>query len=223
MLWNFISCEKNTTCDDGRFCFTYLKVEDHCEILTGNECHPPCDIKLCEILVENNVDCEHYLCAPAPPSVATKTFFVGFAGSITSTIILFLTFKGVKKILSLRRRVNQNEEADITGRENQNEEANITGRENEGDGTTRPIYNPGRAAGGQASTPQAAACQPSTSRQSTSLPSTPTKERKKEVPCCEKDVCLKKDPFSKRLRSSVKRVSWKADDSKGKKLKVFYF
>ena len=209
LLCDFIFCEKNTTCVDGRFCFTYIKVEDHCEILTGKDCHPPCDIENCEIYVENNVDCEHYLCAPPPPSVATKTFFIGFGGSVTSTILLFLGFKGAKKIMARRRRRNAP----------QNEEANITGRENEGNAATRPIYNPGQ-------TSQAAASQPSTSRgtsgatrMSSSLPTTPTKERKKEVPCCEKDVTLKKDPLSKRLRSSVKRVSWKSDE--GKKSKVF--
>ena len=133
-----IYCDTNITCPDGRICFEFVRVEEHCEILTGLECHPPCDIKNCHIVVENNVDCEHYNCMPAPPSpniFGVKSFFIGFCGSLLSSLVALRLWRFVKKRRA--NRVFRLDDENLIGNEEE-----INGRENEGNAETRPIYTP---------------------------------------------------------------------------------
>lgn len=52
----------NVTCNKDKVCVFYIKFEQHCEELFGENCSPPCDIVNCKIKVENNVLCKHYYC-----------------------------------------------------------------------------------------------------------------------------------------------------------------
>lgn len=53
---------REITCDINKKCFLYEAKEDHCEILIGKNCTPPCDISFCNIKVENYVLCERFVC-----------------------------------------------------------------------------------------------------------------------------------------------------------------
>jgi hypothetical protein len=128
-LFLIVSSEFNVTCNDGRICFTYQSVDDHCEILFGPECFPPCEIKQCSIRVENDVLCDHYVCTPIPPKPASSNpvlnFFLGAIGSMITSGLSLLLWRYYKKLKARRFRVLQNEP------------------ENEGDSESRPIIRRG--------------------------------------------------------------------------------
>lgn len=128
-----VSSESNETCNDGRICFTYQSLEEHCEILMGPECFPPCEIKQCSIRVENDVMCDHYLCTPKPANKSVLNFFLGAFGSMTTSVLCIIIWR-------IYRKWNQRGFLIL---ENQDDESNITGRENEGDANTRPIIRQG--------------------------------------------------------------------------------
>lgn len=130
------SQETNVTCADGRVCFLFNSFEEHCEILVGDNCHPPCDRIDCKIKVENNVLCEHYFCTdpipPAPKPSSANSFLnilEGAIGSFISSAICLFLYTFYKRRQARRQRI-----LEII-----NNEANITGRENEGDSQSRSI------------------------------------------------------------------------------------
>jgi hypothetical protein len=88
-LISLVDCLKNVTCDNYRICFFYESIVDHCEILIGENCKPPCNITECHIRVENNIFCEQFECFDIPmPKIEliVKTNI----SSITIIVILVL-------------------------------------------------------------------------------------------------------------------------------------
>lgn len=130
----------NVTCLDGRICFVFTSFEEHCEILVGDNCHPPCDNLDCKTKVENNVLCDHYFCTPLPPPPKPSlnsfmNMLEGAIGSFISSFICFLLYTIYKRRQARRQRIRE-----ILNEEDAN--ANISGQENEGDSDSRPIIRP---------------------------------------------------------------------------------
>lgn len=145
-LFNLVLSEKNITCPDKRICFSYIKYEEHCEIYT--DCNPPCDLLNCSIIVENDVDCEHFVCFNVPDPEPKKIsigwdLLYGSVGSIsTSFAMIFFWFSFKKLLLRWKRRshsrqILENDDISINEQE--------TSTEIEGDAISRPIIRNSQA------------------------------------------------------------------------------
>lgn len=136
-FFNLILSETNVTCSDNRICFTYEKYEEHCEIFT--DCDAPCNFTNCSIRVENDVECDHYVCfnvpVPDPKQVSIGLdFLYGSIGSISTSLTMLIFWLSFKKLLLRWRRRNHTRIFDdITINEQE------TSRVIEGDASSRPI------------------------------------------------------------------------------------
>ena len=83
-----VKSENNVSCSDGRTCINYQTFDEHCEVLFGEDCEPPCKIQLCEVRIENNVFCDHYFCIPI--SNKLPSYVEGAIGSIASSFIIYI-------------------------------------------------------------------------------------------------------------------------------------
>lgn len=136
-VFNLVLCEKNTTCPDKRICFSYTRYEEHCELYIG--CNPPCDLQNCSIIVENDVECEHFVCFnfpdPAPNKISIGwDLLYGSIGSISTSLAMIFFWFSIKKLLLRRRRRNHSRLIDDIIINDQE-----TSREIEGDAISRPI------------------------------------------------------------------------------------